>query len=272
MYMFFTQQGKVLPAQELTAFSGAGIFETPSVFKAFFNEICGEERPSNMLILLSILVFLVHVWGVMWRQSADETQLTPAKPLLMEVAMLRMSAPKPSVAPPPPPAPPQAVKKPEPIKPLVKTLPKKLPPVVKKVLDTAPAENAVAPEPIAQANSTPAPPSPAVSSSSQSHIPVNSESEQYTPANFHANYASNPKPEYPSVARSREWQGKVMLRVQVSVEGLSDAVKVEKSSGHEMLDDCAVEAVKKWKFIPAKRGETAVASSVLVPISFSLND
>jgi periplasmic protein TonB len=47
---------------------------------------------------------------------------------------------------------------------------------------------------------------------------------------------------------------------------------VEKSSGHEMLDDCAVEAVRKWKFIPARRGETAVASSVLVPISFSLND
>jgi protein TonB len=40
----------------------------------------------------------------------------------------------------------------------------------------------------------------------------------------------------------------------------------------EMLDDCAVDAVKKWRFIPAKRGETAVASSVLVPIVFSLSD
>ncbi len=74
------------------------------------------------------------------------------------------------------------------------------------------------------------------------------------------------------MARSREWQGKVMLRVLVSAEGLSDRVKVERSSGHEILDDAAIEAVKKWKFVPAKRGDTAVASPVLVPIVFSLHD
>jgi periplasmic protein TonB len=192
---------------------------------------------------------------------------------MMEVAMLQMSVPKPVVAPPPPPAPPQVVKKPEPVKPVVKPLPKIVQPVVKKVTDTAPAEKVAVAEPVAQAaDPTPAPPAPAVSSTSQSHTPVKSEAEEYTPANFHATYASNPKPEYPAIARSREWQGKVLLRVQVSAAGLSDDVKVERSSGHEILDDCAVEAVRKWKFIPGKRGDTAVASSVLVPINFSLND
>jgi protein TonB len=98
------------------------------------------------------------------------------------------------------------------------------------------------------------------------------DTEPFTEANFRANYASNPKPEYPATARSREWQGKVKLRVQVSAEGLSDTVRVEKSSGYDMLDECAVEAVKRWRFIPAKRGETPVASSVIVPIDFSLTD
>jgi protein TonB len=39
-----------------------------------------------------------------------------------------------------------------------------------------------------------------------------------------------------------------------------------------MLDESAIDAVKKWKFIPAKKGETAVASAVIVPIVFSLKD
>jgi protein TonB len=47
---------------------------------------------------------------------------------------------------------------------------------------------------------------------------------------------------------------------------------VDRSSGHDMLDESAIEAVKKWRFIPAKRGETPVASSVIVPIIFTLRD
>ncbi len=72
------------------------------------------------------------------------------------------------------------------------------------------------------------------------------------------------------MAKSRGWTGKVMLRVQVSAQGLSDSVAVDQSSGHEILDEAAVEAVKQWRFIPAKRGETPVASSVIVPIIFNL--
>ncbi|MGZ8200307.1 MAG: energy transducer TonB family protein, partial [Methylosarcina sp.] len=37
-------------------------------------------------------------------------------------------------------------------------------------------------------------------------------------------------------------------------------------------DESAMEAVKKWRFIPARRGDNPVASSVVVPILFSLND
>ena len=115
---------------------------------------------------------------------------------------------------------------------------------------------------------TPPPPPPAASAASSESNPA----PAFVEANFKANYLSNPKPEYPAIAKSRGWQGKVMLRVQVSAEGTALHVSVETSSGHEMLDESATEAVNKWKFIPAKRGDTAVVSTVIVPIIFTLRE
>lgn len=217
-----------------------------------------------MLTLLAILVLLLHVWGLI-RLLRPVEQTIPAQPLVMEVSMIAVAAPKPSAAPPKP-VPPPPEKKPPPKKPQPKPLPKKLPPVVQKAPDFAPAEQVAEPQPVAQ-------PAPAqTTAATDSKAAPTPQAEQFTEANFRANYAHNPKPEYPNIAKSRGWQGKVMLRVQVSAEGLSDSVAVEHGSGHEMLDESAVEAVKKWRFIPAKRGETAVASSVIVPIIFTLRD
>jgi protein TonB len=57
----------------------------------------------------------------------------------------------------------------------------------------------------------------------------------------------------------------------VTADGRSAAVTVQQSSGHRQLDDAAVAAVEQWIFIPAKRGTTPVASTVTVPIQFTLN-
>lgn len=227
--------------------------------------LMGEERPVNMLSLLTILVVLLHIAGMLWLLQPVERE-TPAKPLIMEVQMIAMSAPKSSAAPPiPAPAPPE--KKPPPVKPQPKPVPKKMPTVVQKAPDFAPTAPVAQSQPVTQ--TTTASQTSTASESKASTIP---QVEQFTEANFRANYAHNPKPDYPTVAKSRNWQGKVMLRVKVSAEGLSDAVDIEDSSGHDILDESAVEAVKKWRFIPAKRGDTPVASSVLVPIIFSLRD
>jgi protein TonB len=64
----------------------------------------------------------------------------------------------------------------------------------------------------------------------------------------------------------------VLLRVNVSADGHSESVTVYQSSDHEMLDESAVEAVEKWLFIPAKQGDRAVPSTVIVPINFTLNN
>jgi len=65
-------------------------------------------------------------------------------------------------------------------------------------------------------------------------------------------------------------EGKVILRVSVNPQGGADSVEIKTSSGSLRLDESAQKTVRNWKFIPAKRGETAVQSWVLVPIIFKL--
>ncbi len=64
--------------------------------------------------------------------------------------------------------------------------------------------------------------------------------------------------------------GKVVLRVYVTPLGTAESVEIKTSSGSQRLDESAQKTVRTWKFIPAKRGDTAVQSFVLVPIIFKL--
>lgn len=91
------------------------------------------------------------------------------------------------------------------------------------------------------------------------------------PPKFGAAYLSNPAPAYPPMARRLGEQGRVLLRVLVSESGYAENVQIENSSGHGKLDQAAIEAVKQWTFIPAKRSNQAISAYVLVPIKFSLN-
>jgi protein TonB len=88
-----------------------------------------------------------------------------------------------------------------------------------------------------------------------------------------ADYGTNPAPAYPAIARRREEQGTVTLRVLVGADGQVERVEISESSGFDTLDDSAVEAVsKRWRFSPARRDGIAVESWVLVPIRFALTE
>lgn len=80
----------------------------------------------------------------------------------------------------------------------------------------------------------------------------------------------NPPPEYPSLALRRSWEGSVVLRIKVLPNGRAGLVEVTKSSGKQALDDAAVEAVRNWKFIPAKRGDTPIEGFATQTIAFKL--
>lgn len=88
---------------------------------------------------------------------------------------------------------------------------------------------------------------------------------------FGVAYLNNPAPNYPRLSRRMGEEGRVLLKVLVSAEGKADSVTIEKSSGSTRLDDSALEAVKRWRFIPARKGKEALSAYVLVPINFSLD-
>lgn len=89
-------------------------------------------------------------------------------------------------------------------------------------------------------------------------------------ARFDADYLDNPKPLYPHASRRLGEEGKVVLRVFVSADGDAKRVELKESCGFQRLDRAAEEAVARWRFVPAKRGEQAVTAWVVVPIVFSL--
>jgi len=85
-----------------------------------------------------------------------------------------------------------------------------------------------------------------------------------------ANYLKNPRPAYPEIALRRGWEGQVLLRVRVSSDGRPTTISVVNSSGRDVLDQAAVEAVHGWTFVPARQGGEAAAGWVNVPIVFHL--
>jgi len=91
-----------------------------------------------------------------------------------------------------------------------------------------------------------------------------------TPPRSDAAYLQNPQPRYPMSARRRGEQGTVVLKVLVTAEGQAGSVSVQSSSGSQALDQAALEAVKNWKFVPARQGTQPVEGWHLVPIVFKL--
>jgi protein TonB len=81
---------------------------------------------------------------------------------------------------------------------------------------------------------------------------------------------NNPRPEYPRAAREAGWQGTVVLQVLVLPDGSAGNVTLYKTSGHPVLDDAALSAVKGWQFIPAMDGNFPVQSVVRMPVRFDL--
>ena len=240
--------------------------------RMLFESLTGEEKPARLWLGAGLLVLLLHVWLILYLQRPTEP-ITPAQPLMMQVSLIAAPASKPPAAAPkvqavkqvPPPVP-----KKTPPKPLITKKPRlaSKPSVIPKPTPVPALTPPSAPVP----NKIDLPPSMTTHPAAPAAKAPAPKSEPFTDANYRANYDFNPKPEYPRLARSRGWQGKVLLRVQVSAEGVSESVAVQNSSGHEALDEAAVAAVKKWKFIPARRGDTPVASSVTVPINFTLHE
>lgn len=133
---------------------------------------------------------------------------------------------------------------------------------------------AAAPTPVAVEEAKPAQPvAPAPEAVSAPPAPASPAPEAVVvPPRYNAAYLSNPPPNYPLAARRRGIEGTTLVRAEVTPEGLCLRAELKKGSGSEMLDHAALEAVKKWRFVPAQRGNQAVIAWVEVPITFKLEN
>lgn len=91
-----------------------------------------------------------------------------------------------------------------------------------------------------------------------------------TPPAFNAAYLRNPPPAYPVAARRNGDEGTVLLRVLVGRDGAPLKVELDRTSQSRALDAAALDAVRNWRFVPARRGAEAIEDWVRVPLVFRL--
>lgn len=79
----------------------------------------------------------------------------------------------------------------------------------------------------------------------------------------------SPDPEYSEEARKAKYQGTVILWVILGPDGLVRSIRVQRALGMG-LDQRALEAVKTWKFEPARKDGHPVAVQITVEVNFRL--
>lgn len=209
---------------------------------------------------------LLHggIWSV-WMRLKPQPAIQDTPVQVIEAALVDA---KPA-APPQPPAetakpPPKLEKPPEKpaLKPAVKPKPKPKP-LPRPVQQTrAEPETEIAP--------APAPSTAAVVPPTEAPIKAAPVSAPVVEASYRAPGLNNPPTRYPRLALERGWEGAVVVRVHVLPSGGAGEIKLERSSGHDLLDEATIEQVRNWRFAPARRGDSAIDSWVVIPIDYKL--
>jgi len=77
-------------------------------------------------------------------------------------------------------------------------------------------------------------------------------------------------PEYPMEAKQRGISGEVTIKFWVLPDGIIEKMIVEKTSGSEILDKAAQDAIKKWLFAPLGREGERINQWGLLKVKFEL--
>jgi len=81
---------------------------------------------------------------------------------------------------------------------------------------------------------------------------------------------SMPKPIYPRAELVRGIEGEVLVHLRVNRDGVPTQIRVERSSGSPNLDRAALDAARKWRFMPTMQAGAAVEAEGTVPVRFSI--
>jgi protein TonB len=232
-------------------------------------------------IVLSILAHLLVVFLLLPKMNKHDIKMPP--PLQVSLAQPKSMENKPSPEKEKSPEPPKPeVKKPEPPKPEVKKeplpVPEKTPttvPLSKPPVSVKPKE-----EQVTEANPKPeANPTRVITKATdapQETKTVNAPSPEKVSAATN-DYSSllaaaiAKYKQYPKIAQMRGWQGLIIIELQLNPQGGVIYSQIKKSSGYDVLDQEALEMIKRAS--PFPQPPEALRSknfTVLVPISFKL--
>lgn len=77
---------------------------------------------------------------------------------------------------------------------------------------------------------------------------------------------------YPAELFRQQIEGEVLLYLVIDSSGyvVHDSTRIATSSGRPEFDAAALESAPSLRFLPARRGDTAVAAPLQVPIKFTL--
>jgi len=236
--------------------------ESDYVFMPQVIEPYSNNKRSNGALFFVVLAHLAIVLFLAHKQFIAPAKLAPVKPML--VSLIAPPAPEPVLVP--------II---EPPKPVVQPKPK-----LKKVVEQIkpieePTERLVEATTEEVKEETPPAPVQSVQEDMEAKAPPKAEpvvEEKIEPPKFGVAYLHNPEPAYPRLSKRMGEEGRVLLHVLVDESGAASEVSIKKSSGSERLDQAALEAVQKWRFIPARKNNIALSAYVDVPIKFSLSN
>ena len=196
-------------------------------------------------LLIVATVIGLHVAGL-WALQAGLLQRAVELVVPVSVVADLIEPPQPQVTPQPePPKPVPTPAKPPTPAPRVAQAPAPMP---LAVADPKPASQAptgvVAPQPVAPAapavtEAAPSKPAPAPARISN---------------DVRDNFQDLPAPPYPPTSVRMNEQGSVLLSIKVEANGMASSADVVRSSGFPRLDDAAVKAALRWRYVPRGGG------------------
>ena len=234
-------------------------------FMSFMTHMNGLQSRQNQLVSLPQTIRIVSLEHIGWApepessaappQTHDQPQRSQPSPKrqsrmpspTLRVAELRQQPATPAVA----------------LAPTVPSTP----------ADTTPAAAQPSPPtPTAQNSSDSAGPTAAQESSAAAAPPQRdaTAAESKPTKMAQPDYAHSPPPPYPRAMREQGISGEVWLQVRVQADGYPSTIMLVRSSGYALLDEAALQAVRHWRFHPARKGDQALASWVKFPVRFAL--
>ena len=78
------------------------------------------------------------------------------------------------------------------------------------------------------------------------------------------------RPVYPQLAKTARIQGIVWFRVRIGVTGRAEDIRL--ISGHPFLVQAAMEAVRQWRWSPARSDGYRISTTTTVDVNFTLNE